>query len=133
MSSGDPSLSVRKSRRRVIGLDGTLELDESHRETVQLTGSAPAEEGKFPITAVDVSDGGMAVLSTCFLPKRTSCRVRLRHPLEGHPPLLDAQVRVARPQMVDRRPGYQLGLIFDDQDGSFEDRLSAFLRAIDDF
>ncbi len=132
MSIDDSGLTIRKTRRRVIGVNGDLALSDDHARLVKLSSAVRAREGRLPCTAVDISEGGMGVLCECFLPRRCRCDIRLLNPANPDEPIFTARMRVARPQMVDRRPGYQLGLIFDEDGSVFAERLQRFMTLIDE-
>lgn len=131
MAFGQSGLNIRKTQRRLIGLAGELVIREEHRARVKLTPKARADDGKIEVTAVDISEGGIGILCECFLPLQCRCRIRFDSP-RGEGELFAADVRVARPKMVDRRPGYQMGLIFDERSDEFEKRLDSFLELVGD-
>lgn len=126
MPESDQNLTVRRSTRRMIGLAAELEVAPEHEECVRLAG------GAFSATAVDMSEGGIGVLAEGFLPKRCLATVRVLSPINDEHVLFSAKTRVARAVMVDRRPGYQLGLVFEDDAPDFEKRLATFLQQIDE-
>ena len=133
MSFDDSNLAIRRTKRRVIGVEGRLLIHPDHSETVKLTASAPrTSDGSIPITAIDVSEGGIGVLTACFLPKRTLCELFLDNPRDATKPLFSARMRVAQPRMVDRRPGYQLGLIFEEDGAEFQRRLKDLIQLTGD-
>ncbi|MHC4975901.1 MAG: PilZ domain-containing protein [Planctomycetota bacterium] len=132
MSGGNDQLTIRSSLRRVIGLDADFALEDEHKELVRLTGKVVLRNGAIPSTAVDISDGGVGVLMTTFIPKRSLGTLRILNPQDDTSALFSARVRVARSQMVDRRPGYMLGLLFEDGSEDFERRLEEFLELVDE-
>ena len=124
MSFDDSHLAIRRNKRRVIGVEGRLFVDADHSESVKLTASAPrSSDGSIPITAVDLSEGGIGLLTACFLPRRTKCELILDNPRDESNPIFKADMRVAQARMVDRRPGYQLGLIFEETSADFQRKL----------
>lgn len=131
MAFGQSGLNIRKTQRRLIGLAGELVIREEHRGLVKLTSNARADDGTIEVTAVDISEGGIGILCECFLPRQCQCHIRFDRP-QGEGELFAADVRVGRPEMVDRRPGYQMGLIFDERSDEFKERLGLFLELIGD-
>ncbi|MFG0258199.1 MAG: PilZ domain-containing protein [Phycisphaerales bacterium JB043] len=132
MAGGSDQLTIRSSLRRVIGLDADFTLDSEHMHIVRLTGNVTLRNGAIPATAVDISDGGVGVLTTTFVPKRSLGTLRILNPRDNTLSLFSSRVRVARSQMVDRRPGYMLGLLFEDDSEGFEERLMEFLAMVDE-
>jgi len=126
MPESDQNLTVRRSTRRMIGLAAEVEVAPEHEEYVRLAG------GAISATAVDMSEGGIGVLAAGYLPKRCLATVRVMSPINDEHILFTAKTRVARAAMVDRRPGYQLGLLFEDDSPDFKDRLATFLQQIDE-
>jgi c-di-GMP-binding flagellar brake protein YcgR len=126
MPESDQNLTVRRSTRRMIGLAAEVEVAPEHEELVRLAG------GAISATAVDMSEGGIGVLAAGYLPKRCLATVRVMSPINDEQVLFTAKTRVARAVMVDRRPGYQLGLLFEDETPDFQDRLATFLQQIDE-
>jgi len=131
MSMDGTGLTTRRTRRRVIGASGDLTIAAEHQRLVALSDAVRLENGRIPCTAVDICEGGMGVLCACFLPRRCRCEVRLLDPANPSTPAFSARVRVARPQMVDQRPGYQLGMIFDEDGPVFAERLRNFMELFD--
>jgi len=132
MPHEEPQLTVRRSQRRSIGLDADLAIDPGHAEQVRFAPVVSLRDGALPVTAVDVSEGGAGVISETFLPSGCRCSLRLRDPRGGEAPLFAAEVAVTRVVMIDRRPGYQIGLAFTDADRAFQERLDAFLDLLDE-
>jgi c-di-GMP-binding flagellar brake protein YcgR len=131
MGSGNDQLTIRSSLRRVIGLEADFTLAPEHEEQVRLTGNVSRRNGAITVTAVDISDGGVGVLITTFIPKRSLGQLAILNPQDSSKPLFTSRVRVARSQMVDRRPAYMLGLLFEDDANDFEQRLLEFLKMVD--
>lgn len=132
MTQEQPQLTVRRSQRRSIGFDADFTIDAGHAEEVRFAPVVSLRNGALPMTAVDLSDGGVGVVSTTFLPVRLRGAIRLRSPLEGEDALFEAPVAVRRVAMIDRRPGYQIGLAFTDSSDAFSARLDAFLALVDE-
>lgn len=129
MSFDESNLAIRRNRRRVIGVEGQLFVDAEHCDAVKLSPSAPQTSGgTIPITAVDVSEGGIGVLTACYLPRRTKCSLVLDNPQDEANPIFKADMRVAQARMVDRRPGYQLGLIFEESGADFQRKLRELIE-----
>lgn len=133
MSFDDSNLAIRRNKRRVIGVEGRLFINADHHNDVKLSPSAPrSSDGSIPITAVDVSEGGIGILTACFLPRRTKCELILDNPRDPANPVFKADMRVAQPRMVDRRPGYQLGLIFEETGPDFKRKLDDLIELAGD-
>jgi hypothetical protein len=128
----EPQLTVRRSQRRAIGLDADLAVDPGHAEQVRFAPIVSLRDGSLPVTAVDLSEGGAGVIATTFLPSGCRGTLRLRDPRGGDDPLFEAPVAVTRVAMIDRRPGYQIGLAFTDAGRVFQERLDAFLELLDE-
>jgi hypothetical protein len=132
LAYSEPQLTVRRSQRRSIGVEADFEIDPAHALLVRFAPAVSLRDGALPVTAVDLSEGGIGVITTTFLPAKLRGVLRLRNPLGGGSPLFQAAVAVRRSVMTDRRPGYQVGLAYTENDEAFRARLEAFLALIDD-
>lgn len=132
MAYSEPQLTVRRSQRRSIGFEADFEIDTAHAPAVRLAPAVTLRDGALPMTAVDLSEGGVGVIATIFMPLRMRGTLRLRDPRGGDASLFEAAVAVRRIVMIDRRPGYQVGLAYTENDDAFRARLEAFLALVDD-
>ncbi len=126
-----PSLTVRQAKRREIALGAQVAVAPGHEQVVRLAAAAASRTGWFVATAVDMSEGGLGFVTETFLPRGCAARVRLLDPRDNDTTVFEATVRVKRAQMVDRRPAYLVGAVFDESGAEFTERLTVFLRQID--
>lgn len=132
MAYSEPQLTVRRSQRRSIGFDADFEISPTHTDAVRFAPAVSMRDGALPVTAVDLSEGGIGVITTTFLPSSLRGTLRLRDPRGGETALFEAAVVVRRIVMIDRRPGYQVGLAFTENTDAFRARLEEFLALVDD-
>ncbi|MCB9847834.1 MAG: PilZ domain-containing protein [Phycisphaeraceae bacterium] len=132
MSSEYASLTVRQNRRREIAIAAHVAVAPHHAEIVRLAPGAATRGGWFDATVVDASEGGLGFVSELFVPRGCSVQVDIRSPVQPDESLIIAQMRIKRVLMVDRRPGYLVGGVFEGNDERFEELVSRFLRSIDD-
>lgn len=85
-----------------------------HAALVRFSTGSGARDGWIEAGVVDVSNGGVGLMTTVFIPRR--CRVILRLRADDAPDapvLLEAGARVMRIVMTDRRPAYLVGTSFE--------------------
>jgi len=131
MSSDFASLTVRQNRRREIAVAAHVAVSPEHESIVRLSPGVATRGGWFDTTVVDASEGGLGFVSELFVPRGCLVRVDIRNPLNTDESLLVARMRIKRVLMVDRRPGYLVGGIFEDDTDDFPTRLTGFLSIID--
>lgn len=131
MSSDFASLTVRQNKRREIAIAAHVAIAPEHSAKVRLTPGATTRAGWFDATLVDASEGGLGLVTEVFVPRGCLIDVDIRNPINQDETLLKARLRVKRLQMIDRRPGYLAGGVFDDKSDDFNARLSGFLSQID--
>ncbi len=84
-----------------------------HVGVVRFTAAAGAKEGWIDCDVVDLSSGGLGLMTTFFVPRRCVLLVRVYGTDAAAPPIADAPCRVQRVCMTDRRPAYLLGTSFE--------------------
>jgi hypothetical protein len=131
MSSEFASLTVRQNRRREIAIAAHIAVTKEHAEIVRLAPGAATRAGWFDATVVDASEGGLGFVSELFVPRGCMVKVDIRNPLNTDESLLVAGMRIKRVQMIDRRPGYLIGGVFESNTDDFHARLTGFLASID--
>lgn len=137
-------LLVRGNIRFDIALPARAAVGDEHARKVRLGEASGAVHGWVPVDVVDVSAGGIGLVSGTFFPRRTLLRVEIMpFTAEGGAaagesgvvmtgePLMRCQVRVQRVVMTDRRPAYLLGTSFADSGSEFDEALDGFLRKLD--
>lgn len=130
--SGNHSLAVREHVRHDVAFDADLAIVPEHAQAVRFASSVAGRHGRLPVSLTDVSEGGLGVMSTVFVPRNAMADLVVRNPaLPQAPPVFKARIRVQRITMTDRRPGYLLGASFVDTSPEFAKRLDAFLRLLD--
>ena len=78
-------LAVRQAQRHDVALKGRMSIAPEHSHLVRLAQSAGGKEGWVDVDVVDVSEGGLALLSTVFIPKRVVVLVRIMGAAPGTP------------------------------------------------
>ena len=102
-----------------------------HEAIVRLTPGAATRTGWFDATVVDASESGLGFVGELFVPRGCLVRIDIRNPLNTDESLLKTRLCIKRVQMIDRRPGYLVGGVFDDDSEEFTTRLTGFLATID--
>lgn len=132
-----PDPIVRRYQRRACDLPCTVSIEGPSREAVQ-----PARSlwptGQIPGRIKDLSPGGAGIRLPIFLPKRTLIRLRvaapgasITHAGEIDDLLFETLCRVQRIEMIDRTPGYEIGVAFERSDGTPAIDVESILAAID--
>lgn len=130
--TGHPSLTVRQHARHDVALDAELSVAPEQAQAVRFSSSAAGKNGRLQVVLTDISEGGLGVMSTVFVPRHALMDLRVKNPaLPEGPAALQMRIRVQRITMTDRRPGYLLGATFADDGPDFAARLDAFLRMLD--
>ena len=122
---------IRRSDRHEIVLPARFRVADAHTDEVRLSSRAPQREGWIECDLIDVAEGGVGLIAPLFLPRGCRVRVEIRD-LEGseNGVLLESPARVRRVQMIDRRPAYMLGLLFEEQSETQIAALRAMLNRI---
>lgn len=128
----DSGIPVRRSARFEIVLPARITVCPAHARQARFVQGITDGEGCVKADLIDLSLGGVGLLSTHFFPKQAKLRLRV-YGLNGDkaPALLDGHIRIQRITMTDSRPGYLLGGCFVDTDGVFDRDLDLLLNRLD--
>lgn len=96
----------------------------------RLASQAGAMDGWLEVDVVDLSHGGMGLISLVFLPRRTLLTVRVFSPQGDGAEILQCPVRIQRVCMTDRRPAYLLGTSFEQMSPERRSKLDELLESI---
>jgi len=132
-------ISIRKSARFEIVLPVRLKL--SSKQAVRVAFRSDPEPpsaaqdspdaGFIRGDLIDISRGGLGIMTPNFLPKGCRAEVRIcALDADISRPLLVSRVRVQRAFMTDSRPAYLLGAAFVDTDDVFEHDLQLLLTRL---
>ncbi len=110
MTTQEP-LAIRRHSRLDVSLRGKFMIAPEYKSIVRFTASGPG--GWLDADIIDLSEGGLAFMSTVFVPRRSIIVVRVLGPTESITPLVELSLRVQRVQMTDRRPAYLIGGAFE--------------------
>lgn len=126
--ASEQGLTVRHSQRHEVALEAEVRIASEHSGHVRLAPASGVRGDRLAVTIVDISAGGLGVMSNVFLPRACLVEIRAADPKNPHgPPMLETAARVQRVTMVDRRPGYLIGLAFVRRDDALEDALDRLL------
>ncbi|MEK6703307.1 MAG: hypothetical protein AABZ53_13670 [Planctomycetota bacterium] len=103
-----PELAVRQTQRHDVALKGQVAIAPEHAGLVRLAQSAGGKDGWIDVDVVDLSVGGLALLSPVFIPRHVMAIVRILGSESGTV-LLETPATVQRVVMTDRRPMYLVG------------------------
>ena len=85
-----------------------------HAPLVRLSTGSGAREGWIDAGVVDVSSGGIGLVTPVFVPRRCLITIRIRQDeAPDAPTILEIGARVQRIVMTDRRPAYLVGTAFE--------------------
>lgn len=132
-------IAIRRSARFEIVLPVRLRLPadqaakvafKAHQST-ELKPAAPQDAPFIEGDLIDISRGGIGIMTPHFLPKGCSAEVRIcALDADISRPLLVSKVRVQRVSMTDSRPAYLLGAAFIEADAVFEHDLQGLLNRL---
>lgn len=122
---------VRRSTRIDIALPARLAIADDHAGQVRFGPEAGAVHGWVDADVVDVSAGGLGLISSVFVPRRTLVRIEVINGLDpSAEALLKCVGRVQRVVMTDRRPAYFLGAAFAETNHESDKALEQFMARI---
>ncbi len=110
--SQDQGLIVRRSARHDVAMRARVAVSRDHAGLVRLSAASGARDGWLEADVVDFSAGGVGFMTSVWLPRRCILRLQIVGPEAPHRVLLDANIRVMRVTMTDRRPAYLIGTAF---------------------
>jgi hypothetical protein len=129
MTTSTSELAVRRHERYGCDLPAQIAVAAPCGEKVRLSRSTAGSTGRVSARVVDCSLGGIGLQSAVFFPM--SCQVRVWITLPEGPGPIQADLRIQRVVMLDRKPTYYLGGAFEspapEQDKSIQ-ALMAYLR-----
>lgn len=121
---------VRRAVRHDVALRAKMSVHPDHAQAVRLSQSSGVRDGWLDCDIVDVSGGGIGIMTHVFLPKRTKLNVRVFGLAAGGEPLMEIRVAIQRVVMTDRRPAYILGATFDHLTAEQGEKLKTVLEMI---
>lgn len=125
MSSMD-QLVVRRSQRHDVALHGRFRIASDHESSIVLARASGVRNGVIEADVVDLSGGGLGMLTPVFVPKQALLECQILLP-QSSAPALECQARVTRVIMTDRRPMYLIGLLFEAMSDQAAQALSKML------
>jgi hypothetical protein len=108
------TLVVRRSTRYEVAWQGEMSVSRQHAALIRFGPSCGGRDGWVSADIVDFGSGGVGISSPVFVPRRALVRLRMADPSggSGDGGVLEADLRVQRVTMTDRRPTYLLGTAF---------------------
>ena len=114
---GDQVFAIRRSQRHDVALPARFCIAPAHSALVRLSSGSGARDGWLDAGLVDLSSGGVGLVTSVFVPRRCLITVRVwgdnSPEAQSEPPILEVGARVQRIVMTDRRPAYLLGTAFE--------------------
>lgn len=122
---------IRRSDRHEIVLPCRLRVHESEDKQVRLSSRSGHQDGWVSGDLIDIALGGAGLITTSFFPRGSLIDFEL-HELEsqGLEPILEIGARVRRVAMMDRRPSYMIGVLFDRPSPNSEGLLAKLIDRI---
>lgn len=125
-----PPVIIRRSVRHDVSMRAAVRLAPEHAGTVRFTPAAGSNDGWLEANVVDFSTGGVGLMTTFFVPRRSVLLVRVFGSDASAPPLVEAPCRVQRVCMTDRRPAYLLGTSFESMANEAAEQVNAVLNVL---
>src|SRR5262245_23269749 len=113
MAQEERDMVVRRSVRHDIALRAGVVIAGTHAGVVRFSSGAGGPDGRIGVDVVDVSTGGVGVMSPVFIPRKTLLTLAVYGLTPDSPPITTVMCRVQRVTMTDARPAYLLGLAFE--------------------
>ncbi len=111
---GEQDFAIRRSQRHDVAMAARFCIAPAHAALVRLSTGSGARDGWLEAGVVDVSNGGIGLVTSVFVPRRCLITLRIRgDESPDSPTLLECVARVQRIVMTDRRPAYLLGTAFE--------------------
>ncbi|MFZ4574870.1 MAG: PilZ domain-containing protein [Phycisphaerales bacterium] len=111
--SSSPPIIIRQSARYDVVMRAQLSVSPEHAGIVRFSGASGSRDGWIECDLIDISTGGVGLITRLFVPRRLVARVRIFTSEESTEPALECGIRVQRVIMTDRRPAYLLGTCFE--------------------
>jgi len=103
-----------------------------HAGLVRLSTGSGARDGWIDSGVVDLSSGGVGLITPVFVPRRCLITVRIRaDDSPDGPALVEVGARVQRIVMTDRRPAYLLGTAFEGMNAESARALESLLARME--
>jgi len=125
-----PPVIIRRSVRHDVSMRATLRVASEHTGSVRFTSAAGAKDGWIECDMVDLSSGGLGVMSGFLVPRRCVVLVRVFGLEAGAGPILEVPCRVQRICMTDRRPAYLIGTSFEAMSATAAEGVNALLTLL---
>jgi len=111
---GEQDFAIRRSQRHDVAMAARFCVAPVHAPLVRLSAGSGARDGWIDAGVVDMSSGGVGLITPIFVPRRCLIVVRVRaDEAPDAPTLAEVTARVQRIVMTDRRPAYLLGTAFE--------------------
>jgi hypothetical protein len=121
-------LAVRRNERHDVALRGRFRIAESHASVIRLAKASGVRDGAIEADVVDLSGGGLGLLTPVFLPKRVKIECAVLLPSSAE--VFACTGIVTRVVMTDRRPMYLIGLNFEEMSDKARGQLSELLAEL---
>jgi len=127
--SGMDHLAMRLNERHDVALRGRFKIAESHAGVVRLAKASGVRDGMIEADVIDISGGGLCLLTPIFIPKQVNVECQVLAP-QGSTTEFECSARVSRVVMTDRRPMFLIGLTFKGMTEASRAQLSALLAGL---
>lgn len=107
-------------------------MSPEHVKGVALAGASGAKDGWVDVDVIDLSAGGLGMISLVFLPRKTQIRLQILGPDPEAPALVELAGTVQRVCMTDRRPAYLIGASLGAMAPEVRSRLDSILMMFSD-
>ena len=129
---GEQDFAIRRTQRHDLALPARFCVAPEHAGVVKFSAASGARDGWIDGGVVDVSSGGLGLVSPIFVPRRCLVTVRVRaEESDESPTILEVAARVQRIVMTDRRPAYLLGTAYEGMTADTTRALQAFMSRLE--
>ncbi|MFG0245835.1 MAG: PilZ domain-containing protein [Phycisphaerales bacterium JB052] len=127
----DSGLIVRRSVRFEIAMPARIRVAPHHAEILNFSKGVCDEDRWIEVDVIDFAAGGLGFIIDVFLPRNVDLEIEV---FDFHdktnPPLLTSTLRVQRVLMTDRRPAYQIGCSFTDQNDESKAQVESLIEKL---
>jgi hypothetical protein len=125
----DSDLAVRRHERYLCDFPAQVDIAPASAAAIRLSQSAVGTNGRITASVCDCSYGGLGLKCPVFLPLTAHLKVRLTIP-GGSGKSMDAELRIQRVVMTDRKPTYYLGGAFGDMNDQQQKTVAELMAAL---
>ena len=130
MSSGSQYV-IRRTDRHEVVLPARIRVHPSNSGQVRLAARSGHTDGWVTADLIDIAQGGAGLVAMHYFPRDCHVEIELYDPADQSAgPTLNIDARIRRVSMIDRRPSYMIGLLFNPEDQQAAEQLAHLLDRV---